>query len=480
MPSPNGDELLELARQLERERRCGDDRVDAGDRRQILVEQLRVGVGGERGGERLELVAADRQSRGCAMPAEALEMAGAGGETGMEVEARHRSAGALPAVALAGDQDDRPAESLHEPRGDDPDHALVPALAPDDVGAAAALLGRPRIDDGDRLAEDPLLDGLAVAVQRLELVREQVGLAVVLRQHEMQAHVRPAEPAGGIEPWREPEADGRRIDGGRIDARDAHQRPQPGLLGARERPQAGARERAVLVDERHDIGDRRERDEILVPRDRRMVGSEERLRELDDDAGAAEVGKRVVGGPRGDDRAVRQRVAGTVMVGDDHVDAEPPGLFHLGDGGDAAVDGEDQLHALLGQARDRRRRDAVALLEPARQVPADVGADLPQRQHGERRRADAVDVVVAVDADPLVPLDRRPQALHGRRHVAEEQRIVGDALGLEERPGAVGSPRPRRTSTVASVSETSSAAISSLTSGNATGSTFQLPTMQSR
>ena len=157
------------------------------------------------------------------------------------------------------------------------------------------------------------------------------------------------------------------------------------------------------------------------------------------------------------------------MVGDDHVDAEPPGLLDLGHGGDAAVDREDELHALLGQPRDRRRRDAVALLEAARQVPADVGADLPQRQHGERRRADAVDVVVAVDADPLVPLDRRSQALHGHRHVAEEQRIVGDALGLEERPGAAGSPRPRRTSTVASVSETSSAAISSLTSGNADG-----------
>ena len=201
--------------------------------------ELPVGVGGERRGERLELVAADRQAGGGAMAAEALEVVGAGGEAGVEVEARHRAAGALPAVALARDQDDGAAEPLDEPRGDDPDHALVPALAPDDVGAAAPLLGRPRVDDRDRLAEDPLLDGLAVAVQRLELVREQVGLAVVLRQHEMQADVRPAEPAGGVEPRREPEADGRRVDGGRIDAGDAHQRPQPGLLGARERAQAG-------------------------------------------------------------------------------------------------------------------------------------------------------------------------------------------------------------------------------------------------
>ena len=60
---PERRELLELAGELERQRRRGNDRVDPGDRRQILVDELRVGVGGERGGERLELVAADRQAR---------------------------------------------------------------------------------------------------------------------------------------------------------------------------------------------------------------------------------------------------------------------------------------------------------------------------------------------------------------------------------------------------------------------------------
>ena len=98
----------------------------------------------------------------------------------MQVEARHRAARSLPAVAFAGDQDDGPAEPLDEPGGDDADHALVPALAPHDVRAAAAPLGRPGVDGGDGLAQDPVLDGLAVAVERLELVGEQVGLAGVL------------------------------------------------------------------------------------------------------------------------------------------------------------------------------------------------------------------------------------------------------------------------------------------------------------
>ena len=73
----------------------------------------------------------------------------------------------------------------------------------------------------------------------------------------------------------------------------------------RERPRRPVGgERAVLVDERDDVGDRGERDEVGVAGDRGMVGAEERLRQLGDDAGAAEVGKRVVGRPRGDDRAV--------------------------------------------------------------------------------------------------------------------------------------------------------------------------------
>ena len=90
------------------------------------------------------------------------------------------------------------------------------------------------------------------------------------------------------------------------------------------------RERAVLVDERDDVGDRGERDEIGMAGEHRVVGAEERLRELDDDAGAAELGKRVVGGPRGDDRAVRQRLRRAMVVGDDHVDAEPAGVLDLG------------------------------------------------------------------------------------------------------------------------------------------------------
>ncbi len=177
----------------------------------------------------------------------------------------------------------------------------------------------------------------------------------------------------------------------------------------------------------------------------------------------------------------RQRLAGPVMVGDDHVDAEPQRLLHLGDGGDAAVDGENELHALLGEARDRRARDAVPLLEPTREVPDDVGAELAEGQRRERRRADPVDVVVAVHADPLSAFDSGSEPLDGCRHVTEEERIVRDSLGIEERPRRRRDrASPRRTSTLATVSETPSSSVSARTSGYETDSIFQLAPMEPR
>ena len=95
-----------------------------------------------------------------------------------------------------------------------------------------------------------------------------------------------------------------------------HQRLQPGAARPRERAEAGSRERAVLVDERHDIRDRRERDEVEQSGDA-VVVSEQRARERVCDAGAAEIGTAVLRRPGRDDRAVRQvvsRACGSVTI----------------------------------------------------------------------------------------------------------------------------------------------------------------------
>ena len=122
------------------------------------------------------------------------------------------------------------------------------------------------------------------------------------------------------------------------------------------------------------------------------------------------------------------------MVGDDHVQPQRLRAGDLLDGGDPAVDREHELAALVGEPLDRLPRDAVALVEAAREVPVDVRAELAQTGDRERRGADAVDVVVAVDADPLARRDRGADPVAGRGGVAEERRVVARRLGREECP----------------------------------------------
>ena len=305
----------------------------------------------------------------------------------------------------------------------------MPVLTPDHVAAATLLRLRPRLDFGDRRSQDPVLDRLPVLVQELELGGEPLCLLGVGRQQQLERGVGAPEPAGGVDPRREPEPDGRGVDGGGVDPGVLHQRLKARPLCPGERAQPGDRERAVLVEQRDDVGDRGERDQVEIRRDIHA----ERLRELADDTGAAELRERIVRRARRDDRAVRQGGARAVVIGDDHVEAARLRSRDLLDRCDPAVDGNEQAAAFVGEPRDRDVRDAVALLEAARQMPLDVGAERAQRQNGERRGADAVHVVVAVDADPLAGGDCRVDPVDRNGHVPEQERIVWLDLAGDER-----------------------------------------------
>ena len=126
------------------------------------------------------------------------------------------------------------------------------------------------------------------------------------------------------------------------------------------------------------------------------------------------------------------------MVGDDDVEPARRRLGDLGGGRDPAVDGQDEPAALVGEPRERLAADAVALVEAAREMPVDVGAELAQEEDGERGGGDAVDVVVAVDADPPPGGDRGADALARGLHVAEQERVVRRLLAVEEAPRVVG------------------------------------------
>src|SRR5262245_54373304 len=147
------------------------------------------------------------------MASEPLEVVGAGCEAAVQVEHAGRAARSFPGAVPAGDQDNRPVEALDEARRDDPDHALVPALVREHVAATALLRLWPLLDLGERLAQDPVLDSLPLAVQLLELVCEAARFVLVLGEEELESGSRTAKAARGVDARSESEADGALVDG---------------------------------------------------------------------------------------------------------------------------------------------------------------------------------------------------------------------------------------------------------------------------
>ena len=193
-----------------------------------------------------------------------------------------------------------------------------------------------------------------------------------------------AEPARGVDPRSEPEADSTGVDGGGIDLGGAHERLQAGLLRRRQPAEPLDRKRPVLVHQRHDVGDRRDRDDVGMRTERLGIAPEQGLAELVHDARAAQLREGVVRRPCGNDWTCGEPVGRTVMIGDDDLKAEPLGLLDRLDGGDPAVDREEEPVALLGEAPHRLDLHAVALVEAAREMPGRVGAQLAE---DEQRRA---------------------------------------------------------------------------------------------
>ena len=150
----------------------------------------------------------------------------------------------------------------------------------------------------------------------------------------------------------------------------------------------------------------------------RPAAREQRLRELEGDAGRAQLG-RIAAHARVHDRAVRQHLARPVMVGHDDVHAERARVRDLLDGADPAVGRHQQARAALAQLVDRARAKGRS-----RRPCGSGSAAGPRRRAAQcadehRGRADAVHVVVAVHGDPVprrgVGEDRLDRLLDARR-----------------------------------------------------------------
>ena len=314
----------------------------------------------------------------------------------------------------------------------------MPVGPGDDVAAPLPARLRPTLDLVEGGAQDALLDGLALTVQLLELEGEPPRVVGVLGEQQLECGLRPAEAARGVDARRQAEADRTLVAGCRVDACDGHQRAEPRPLRLRETPEPGEGQRPALVDERDDVGDGRERDDIEVAVEEGVARPEERLCELPDDGSPAEALERIVALERGHDGAVGKGLAGPVVVGDHDLEAEVTCSRHLLDRGDPAIHGENELNAFTSQTRQRLAGQSVSLLEARGQVPRRVSAELAEQEDGQCGGADPVGVVVAVDADAGAARDSGPDCGDGLPRVAERVRIVSRQGPLEEGAGGCG------------------------------------------
>src|SRR5207247_9984830 len=134
-------------------------------RSEVVLLELRGRAGGECLGERLNVLRRDREAGRGAVTSPAPEQIGARPESSVQVEGGDRAPGARPLLLPAGDEDDRPVETLDEPRGGDSDYAATPALAREHVAATTLLRLGPLRHLGQRFAQAAVLDGLAVSAQ---------------------------------------------------------------------------------------------------------------------------------------------------------------------------------------------------------------------------------------------------------------------------------------------------------------------------
>ncbi len=281
------------------------------------------------------------------------------------------------------------------------------------------------------------LDVAAFAVPRVELGGHLARARRILLEQAADAEPDIVEPAGGVDAraHREAEIGTDRACG--TAARELQQRAHPGApASGADALQPLAHEDAVVGIERDHVGHGAQRHQVEQlaevglgepARGKPAVGAQpraQRAHQVEDHADAGEVLAREVAARlvRVHDGAGRgQRLAGQVMVGDEHVDAVRGRHCHAGVAGDTVVDGDDEIRPRLRGDGDDLGTQPVAVLEAVRHQEVRAGAaHRAQREQAERGAGRAVGVVVTDDQDALVARERASETRGGR--VQPEQR----------------------------------------------------------
>ena len=437
-----GLERRELEGELARQDLRGDLRVHADCRHRALAMKTLAHDGVEPQGEIGNAFDGDGEARGHRVSAVLDQDVVAFVERLSDVDAGDGAARALALVPVDRDHDRGPAVVFDEPGGAKANDARRPLGVGDDRDPRVGMLLRAIPRACDDLPGQLLPFGVAL----LQALGEGLRLVGVLGQEETEGILRVVDPTGGVEPRTEHEADLARTDVPQLETGALDESTHADDGRSVQRLETEPRQHAIPAAKRDDVGDRRERaelQELILPQAEPEI-AEEALGEDEGDAGPGKllVERRIAGTPRVDERVRVRKLGRRVMVVcDDEIDTELAREPRLGHRGDAAVDRDDDLGAILGEVTERPGVQAVALLVAIRDVRANHHPELTERPHEDGRSGDPVDVVVPVDDDALASrerttesLDRGIQIEHRRPLFGRACREEGGHLGRREAP----------------------------------------------
>ena len=186
------------------------------------------------------------------MAAKALQQGGAALQQLEQVHAPPGPAGAFPHALVQADHKGGAGELLGQAGGHDAHHPLVPLLVGQDDGPGLGLLRQAL----DALLKDVPLDGLALPVQVAQGLGQRLRPVRVLGEQQLQGHLRPAQPPGGVDPGGQGIAHGDRGHGPLRKARAFDQLGKAQPPGRVQVVQSLADDGPVLSRHGHHVGHR--------------------------------------------------------------------------------------------------------------------------------------------------------------------------------------------------------------------------------
>ncbi len=126
------------------------------------------------------------------------------------------------------------------------------------------------------------------------------------------------------------------------------------------------------------------------------------------------------------------------MVRDDDIDALAPGGSDRPVCHDPTITGQDAAAAQLERCRKSGRPEVVPVLQAVGHEGHGPPSELADRAHQHRRAAHPIHIVVAVNQQGLLGIDRRRNTRYRFAHTGQRPRIVKVLQSwAEERPGGI-------------------------------------------